>query len=226
MQTPQSAISAMLSRSMSAALSTRSIIGIQGTHTIMSSSIVRRLTFAKFGLLDVMLVVSKLLGTISSLADSECVRVDVGGGSVLNETRNSLARISLRWMIQECFRTNTGIQFRPDALEALGLHLGTQHHAQDNPSQQLLVPGDMGAPGDPSTINGSAMPAEASAFTTKEEEERADALSPMHDELDNVKAWWILECLPLRHRRQYEGMGTPRHYWSYVSSQTSWSYAE
>jgi len=216
----------MLSRSMSAALSTRSIIGIQGTQTIMTASIMKRLTFAKFGSLDVMLVVSKLLDTISSLPDSECVRVDVGGGSVLNETRNSLARISLRWMIQECFRTKTGIQFLPDALEALGLDLGTRHHVQDNPSQQRLVTGAMRAPRDPSTINDSAMPAEASAFTTNEEEERADALSPMHDELDKVKAWWILECLPLRHRRQYEGMGMPRHYWSYVSFQTSWNYAQ
>ena len=107
-------------------------------------------------------------------------------------------------MIQECFRTKTGIQFRPGALEALGME----------------------APRDLSTINDSIMSAEASAFTTREEEERADALSPMHDELDNVKAWWILEYLPLRHRRQYEGLGIPRHYWSYVSFETRWSYAE
>jgi hypothetical protein len=36
---------------------------------------------------------------------------DVGGGSVQNGTRHSLARISLRWMIRQCFRTNTGIIF-------------------------------------------------------------------------------------------------------------------
>ena len=60
MQTPQSAISAMLSRLMSAALSTRSIIGIQGTHTIMNASMLKGLTFAKFGSPDVMLVGSKL----------------------------------------------------------------------------------------------------------------------------------------------------------------------
>jgi hypothetical protein len=54
MQMPQSAISAMLSRSMSAALSTRSIIGIQGTHTIMNASMLRELTSAKFGSPDVM----------------------------------------------------------------------------------------------------------------------------------------------------------------------------
>jgi hypothetical protein len=129
-------------------------------------------------------------------------------------------------MIQECFRTKTGIQFRPGALEALGLDLGTRYHARPNSPQQPLVTGDMEAPRDPSTINDSIMSASASAFTTREEEERADALSPMHDELDNVKVWWILEYLPLRHRRQYEGLGTPRHYWSYVSFQTRWSYAE
>ena len=129
-------------------------------------------------------------------------------------------------MIQECFRTKTGIQFRPDALEALGLDLGTRYHARENPSQLPLVTGDIGAPRDPGPINDSIMSAEASAFTTREEEERADALSPMHDELDNVKVWWILEYLPLRHRRQYEGLGVPKHYWSYVSFQPRWSYAK
>ena len=130
-------------------------------------------------------------------------------------------------MIQECFRTKTGIQFRPDALEALGLvDLGTRHHARENLSQRPLVVGNMRAPKDPSKIDDSATSVEASAFTTREEEERADALSPMHDELDKVKAWWILECLPLRHRQQYKELGTPKHYWSYVSFQTSRSYAE
>jgi hypothetical protein len=36
---------------------------------------------------------------------------DVGGGSVVNGTRNSLARIPLRWMVQQCFIANTGIMF-------------------------------------------------------------------------------------------------------------------
>ncbi|KAI9442825.1 hypothetical protein BJY52DRAFT_1194667 [Lactarius psammicola] len=46
---------------------------------------------------------------------------DVGGGSVPNSTENSLARISLRWMILECFRTGTGIRFRKDALKRIGM---------------------------------------------------------------------------------------------------------
>ena len=36
---------------------------------------------------------------------------DVGGGSVKNGQRNSLARIPLRWMIRECFKVKVGIIF-------------------------------------------------------------------------------------------------------------------
>ncbi|KAF9786823.1 hypothetical protein BJ322DRAFT_1052259 [Thelephora terrestris] len=36
---------------------------------------------------------------------------DIGGGSVQNGTRHSLARIPLRWMIRECFKVDTGIIF-------------------------------------------------------------------------------------------------------------------
>jgi hypothetical protein len=41
----------------------------------------------------------------------------------------------------------------------------------------------MGAPRDLGKVNDSAISVEASAFSTREEE-RADALSPMHDELE------------------------------------------
>ncbi|KAI9439734.1 hypothetical protein H4582DRAFT_1942482 [Lactarius indigo] len=50
---------------------------------------------------------------------------DVGGGSVPNGTENSLARISLRWMVLECFRTGTGIRFRNDALNKIGMSQNT-----------------------------------------------------------------------------------------------------
>jgi hypothetical protein len=49
---------------------------------------------------------------------------DVGGGSVPNNERNSLARISLRWMIRECFECNTGIVFDAKLLERnLGMNI-------------------------------------------------------------------------------------------------------
>lgn len=47
--------------------------------------------------------------------------LDVGGGSVINATRFSLARISLRWMIRQCFLTNSGIQFAAGRLHEVGL---------------------------------------------------------------------------------------------------------
>ena len=41
---------------------------------------------------------------------------DVGGGSVRNGERHSLARIPLRWMIRECFEAKTGIIFDANML--------------------------------------------------------------------------------------------------------------
>jgi len=46
---------------------------------------------------------------------------DVGGGSVKNSTRHSLARIPLRWMIRQCFATDSGIQFQAEKLHEIGL---------------------------------------------------------------------------------------------------------
>ena len=40
---------------------------------------------------------------------------------MLDTTRPSLARISLRWMVHECFRTGTGIRFRAERLKEIGL---------------------------------------------------------------------------------------------------------
>ena len=46
---------------------------------------------------------------------------DVGGGSVKKRERYSLGRISLRWMVRECFKARTGIMFKSEALHNLGL---------------------------------------------------------------------------------------------------------
>ena len=46
---------------------------------------------------------------------------DVGGGSVPDTEKHSLARIPLRWMIREVFRTNTGIRFHAELLKDIGL---------------------------------------------------------------------------------------------------------
>lgn len=46
---------------------------------------------------------------------------DVGGGSVVNESRHMLSRIPLRWMIRQCFECDTGILFDTERLAQLGL---------------------------------------------------------------------------------------------------------
>ncbi|KZV61060.1 hypothetical protein PENSPDRAFT_678653 [Peniophora sp. CONT] len=50
------------------------------------------------------------------------VHCDVGGGSVPNGTRHSLARIPLRWMIREAFLAGTGIQFHRSSFPGIGIN--------------------------------------------------------------------------------------------------------
>ncbi|KAH9055196.1 hypothetical protein EDB87DRAFT_1688477 [Lactarius vividus] len=186
---------------------------------------------------------------------------DVGGGSVPNETENSLARISLRWMILECFRTGTGIRFRKGSLRRIGMDQDTLesftggHFIIERVRSQMLAsedtftsathPGPASATEQPRgeicqdddlkgidvdrgslnsigktsrlsiTIKEVSPPAGALAF--KPEQERKDALSPIYDQLDIWKAWWLPEILPLRHRLQSLERSLQEHYWSYVS---------
>ncbi len=116
-------------------------------------------------------------------------------------------------MIQECFRTKTGIQFRRNILENLGIDVGTPGPRQPAPQPPSVTTGHLNTHTTTRTTDGNPSLTEAPILAT-EEEERADALSQMHDQLEMVKAWWMLEWLPLRHRRQYHGYSRPRHYWS------------
>ena len=56
---------------------------------------------------------------------------DVGGGSVKNGRRHSLARIPLRWMIRECFNLGTGIIFDAHMLKhEIGLDINAKYEAR------------------------------------------------------------------------------------------------
>ena len=81
--------------------------------------------------------------------------------------------------------------------------LGIDVDARTLDSQRLLQPsaatGQQGA----RTTDGNSNPTTGPSLATREEEERADALSQMRDQLEMVKAWWILEWLPLRHHNHY-----------------------
>ncbi|KAI0812234.1 hypothetical protein BC629DRAFT_1280613 [Irpex lacteus] len=128
---------------------------------------------------------------------------DVGGGSVKNGTRHNLARIPLRWMIRECFKANTGIRFHTSLLKQVGL----------DPESLYPIVKERPALSSPLPTN----PTEVRAYLdklataphgalTEEEEDLADALCPIYDQLDIAKVWWTLEVVPLVQRYQKPGV--------------------
>ncbi|KAJ7160341.1 hypothetical protein C8R46DRAFT_905851 [Mycena filopes] len=148
---------------------------------------------------------------------------DVGGGSVPNDTRNSLARIPLRWMIRECFKADTGIIFDAGRLQELGLDPATLYpfvlprpprlEAKD----AVLLPQPQGwlrrllsgkrRKDDMFTMAAELedRPLQKPSPGMEEEEERMDALAPIYDQLQLSPFWWILEVLPFSFRYQHEG---------------------
>lgn len=154
-------------------------------------------------------------------------RVDVGGGSVNNKTRNSLARISLRWMVRECFKTNTGMMFHSHRLRDIGLDPTTLFpFVTPRPSPLPVGSATVAKVTTPSRFKrifsrvnkepASGIVASSSASTsstekkadisisirTEEEEDLYDAMSPVYDQLCLKRAWWILELIPLNLRYQ------------------------
>ena len=118
---------------------------------------------------------------------------DVGGGSVVNNTLHSLSRIPLRWMVRECFKAGTGILFYSDKLCEIGL----------DPSS--LYPVVLPRP-PPFSVDGHKIRSRSSDLIPnvlpqskplEEMEELSDALSPIYDQLEINKWWWVLEYLPL-----------------------------
>ncbi|KAI0066519.1 hypothetical protein BV25DRAFT_1395427 [Artomyces pyxidatus] len=126
---------------------------------------------------------------------------DVGGGSVKNGTRNSLARIPLRWMIRQCFLANTGIMFHRDAFKNIGMDPSSLYPiVLPRPPPIFATPRVIREATDATLVGSSQAEASAKPLVSEEEEDLADALSPIYDMLKIAKAWWIVEVLPLRQR--------------------------
>ncbi|KAI0642187.1 hypothetical protein C8Q79DRAFT_1013487 [Trametes meyenii] len=85
---------------------------------------------------------------------------DVGGGSVPDEKKHALARIPLRWMVRECFRTKTGIRFHGDLLKQIGLDPATlwpdPPPANEWSVDEFVYPGD--APVSPAPSSTASSP--------------------------------------------------------------------
>ncbi|KAF5390603.1 hypothetical protein D9757_002578 [Collybiopsis confluens] len=127
---------------------------------------------------------------------------DIGGGSVSNEDTTNLARIPLRWMIRECFKTNTGILFHSEGIRSLGLDPDCLW-PEVRPRPPAL-PGHS-SPIQPIPRKSKAAtltsPAEnAHVFKTEEELDLEDVCSPIYDQLSLARPWWILEFLPTKNK--------------------------
>ena len=129
---------------------------------------------------------------------------DVGGGAVKNEMRNNLARISLRWMIRECFKLNTGILFSRDTFARVGLDYTTLWPVvKDRPPPVTSFSGKPPPLKLPlMSIGVKSTLGEVDDFINEEEEDLADLLSPINDMLEISKTWWLLECIPQHIRFQ------------------------
>ncbi|KAG6905064.1 hypothetical protein DXG01_005308, partial [Tephrocybe rancida] len=143
---------------------------------------------------------------------------DVGGGSVDNKITHSLARIPLRWMVHECFKTNTGMMFNTEALRTIGLDPVTLYpYVLPWPPPRLDALSEFfskakkaswfasitvrrnkkkhTAPSRVVTVNDHSV-------IDEEMEDLKDALSPVYDQLKLKRGWWILEIMPLNLRYQ------------------------
>ncbi|KAJ8454666.1 hypothetical protein ONZ45_g19215 [Pleurotus djamor] len=133
---------------------------------------------------------------------------DVGGGAVLNETRNALARIPLRWMVRQCFATGTGILFYRSAFKKIGMDPESIYpfiKPRPNPITDIgsLPPSPVST--ERTAAHSNILPQAllgGEDFISEEHEDLADALSPINDMLNLAKAWWILEVVPLKRRWQ------------------------
>ncbi|CAA7270707.1 unnamed protein product [Cyclocybe aegerita] len=155
---------------------------------------------------------------------------DIGGGSVENGVPFCLARIPLRWMIRECFKTNSGIAFHTEGLRDIGFDPSTLYPVVlsrppplDLDTSRVETSMIQSIPKNPipSTDEDNMLVSSLKPTETEEQIELKDALSPIYDQLSLNWFWWILELLPLKHRYQRSNnawtswfgwnLGTGRH---------------
>jgi len=143
---------------------------------------------------------------------------DVGGGSVKNGTRHALANIPLRWMVRECFKTNSGILFNSKALREIGMD-PSHIYPEVRPRPAALEPVEISyqIPSRSSlhkrigeSLTGLFRPSSKRRPTprasddiireikSEEYEDLHDSLSPVYDQLQLRRTWWILEYLPTK----------------------------
>ncbi|KAF8274310.1 hypothetical protein EI94DRAFT_1714137 [Lactarius quietus] len=114
---------------------------------------------------------------------------DIGGGAVRDDTPHSLARISLRWMIHECFH------LRPPSLAPTPAPTAQVSRAVESSDKTLV------------DLTEESEELEDARSPIHDQLKRA-----------KTWWWWILEFLPMPHREQIlrQGHYVWVHYWKYV----------
>ena len=164
---------------------------------------------------------------LSLTSDCESKIIVIFFLKVDNGVKPCTARIPLRWMIRECFKTNSGIIFNTDGMKDIGLDPASLYPVvlQRPPAISIdsLNPKPYIAeiPKKAPSAEELAKISAEELHQTEEEIELADALAPIYDELALSWAWWILEVYPLRHKFQtsdnkwhtsfYWNLGAGRH---------------
>ncbi|CAE6520158.1 unnamed protein product [Rhizoctonia solani] len=110
---------------------------------------------------------------------------DVGGGEDRNDAERSLSNIPLRWMVRQIILSQCGIQFNSEALRDMKIPLPTLSFGKVDQTAHY------------------SSPADAKVIEEAQNQERRDALAPLHDALRNP-LWWPLEFFPLVHSYQDE----------------------
>ncbi|KAI6024558.1 hypothetical protein EDC04DRAFT_242602 [Pisolithus marmoratus] len=131
---------------------------------------------------------------------------DVGGGSVKNGTRHSLARISLRWMIREIFKAGVDILFHRSMFQQIGMDPSTLY-PEVIPRPPAIFNSPLKAVEDdkPSATDYTAIQCDPNGkFVSEELEDLSDACCTIYDQLELAWYWWILEMVPQKQYYQRE----------------------
>ena len=141
---------------------------------------------------------------------------------VANSTSPCLARIPLRWMIRECFRTDTGIIFSTNELKRAGLDPASLYPivrerppalGLDNTSTIQSIPKKASKKSaEPKEKQAGPVSVVEELKETEEEADRNDALAPIYNQLKHKWFWWVLEIFPLTFRVQQEEHNWKSHF--------------
>lgn len=120
-------------------------------------------------------------------------------------------------MVRQCFLAKTGIMFHRSMFKQIGMEDSTLYPTViPRPSAIFQSPLPPSPPGTPDSGKAHSLPApqvikndpsivaysDGGTFISEEQEDLADALCPLYDQLKIKWAWWILEVVPQQLRYQ------------------------